>query len=46
MRNTQKGVGRSFFGVIFFDLREKGGSNQKIVDDSIEERKKIEEVGF
>jgi len=43
---SQKGVVRPYLGVIFFDLRDLGGSNQKMVVHSLEERKKIGEVGF
>ena len=42
-----KRVVRPFFGVIFFNLRELGGSNQKLVVHSLKERKKIgEDFGF
>ena len=46
LQGAPKGVVWPFFGVIFFDLCELGGSNQKMVVDSLEERKKIGEVGF
>ena len=46
MSKSQKGVVRPFFGVIFFDLPELGGSNRKMVVHSLEERKKIGGVGF
>ena len=46
MSKSQKGVVRPFFGVIFFDLRELGGSNQKMIVHSLEEREKIGGVGF
>ena len=46
MSKPQKGVVPQFSGVIFFDLRDLGGSNQKMVVHSLEERKKIGEVGF
>ena len=46
MSKSQKGVVRPYLGVIFFVLRDLGGSNQKMVVHSLEERKKIGEVGF
>ena len=36
----------AIFRVIFFDLCELGESNQKMVVHSLEEHKKIGEVGF
>ena len=36
----------AIFGVVFLDLRELCGSNQKTLVHNLEERKKIGEVGF
>ena len=41
-----EGVVRAIFGVVFLDLRELCGSNQKTLVHNLEERKKIGEVGF
>ena len=43
---ARKGVVRPFFGVVFLDLRELCGSNQKMLVHNLEERKKQGKLVF